>query len=166
MDKKKMCESVCALSDNEIVKRRKPLRGPILCALAGMGLLTVDGWLDGDNWSDWKAALVLIGGAALAVGAGMMLARLLGPDRVPYSTRTGKYLRYEELYFPKQQMREVMRLCAAGDVETLRSMEQSSVPAVVVALYGTDDERLFACQPFEYVELEYRPLGEMTLRRF
>ena len=39
------------------------------------------------------------------------------------------------------------------------------VPAVVVAMYATDDDRLTACQPFEYVELDYRPLGGMTLTR-
>lgn len=165
MDKKEMCERLCVLSNNEIVKRRKPLRGPIVWTVAGAVLLAVNGWLDDDAWGDWKAALVLIGGVALAVGVGLILARTFGAGRVPYSVRTGKYLRYRELYFPKQQMREVMRLCAAGDVGALRSMEQSSVPAVVVALYATDDDRLAACQPFEYIELEYRPLGEMTLVR-
>lgn len=165
MDKKEMCERLCVLSNNEIVKRRKPLRGPIVWTVAGAVLLAVNGWLDDDVWGDLKAVLVLVGGVALAVGVGLMLARTFGAACVPYSVRTGKYLRYRELYFPKQQMREVMRLCAAGDVGALRSMEQSSVPAVVVALYATDDDRLAACQPFEYIELEYRPLGEMTLVR-
>lgn len=164
MDKKEMCERLCVLSDNEIVKRRKPLRGPILWTIAGIALLVANGWMEGDSWSDWKAA-VLIGSVAAAVGIGLTLFRIFGSERVPYSTRTGRYLRYEELYFPKQRMREVMRLCAAGDVAALRSMEQNPVSAVVVALYSTDDERLFACQPFEYVELEYRPLGGMTLTR-
>ncbi len=82
--------------------------------VAGVALLAVNGWLDGDAWSDWKAALVLIGGVALGIGVGMILARTFGPGRVPYSVRSGKYLRYTELYFPKQRMREVVRLCAAG----------------------------------------------------
>ena len=165
MDKNVLCERVCVLSNHEIVKRRKPLRGAIVWTVAGVALLAVNGWLDGDAWSDWKAALVLIGGVALGIGVGMILARTFGPGRVPYSVRSGKYLRYTELYFPKQRMREVVRLCAAGDIGALRSMEQGSVPAVVVAMYATDDDRLTACQPFEYVELEYRPLGGMTLTR-
>ena len=97
MDKNEMCERVCVLSNHEIVKRRKPLRGAIVWTVAGVALLAVNGWLDGDAWSDWKAALVLIGGVALGIGVGMILARTFGPGRVPYSVRSGKYLRYTEL---------------------------------------------------------------------
>ncbi len=166
MNRKEMSEKLYALSDNEVIKRRKPLRTPFGLTLAGGLMLGANVLLDGGSRSDLKAALILIGGILLAVGTGAILVRLLGSGGIPYCPRTGEYLRYEEFYFPKERMREVMRLCSACDVATLRGMEQTSIPAVVVAAYTTSDERLTACQPFEYVELEYRPLSEMTISRF
>lgn len=165
MDKKEMSERLCVLSDNEIVKRRKPLRAPLALMAAGILMLAANALPDGGARGDLKAALMLLGGAALLVGVLSAGLRLAGSGGIPYCPRTGKYLRYEELYFPKERMREVMRLCEAGQIAALRELGQSSVPAVVVAMYSTDDGRLTAYQPFEYVELEYRPLGEMKLSR-
>ena len=165
MNKKEMCERLCALSENEIVKYRKPLVVPLFVTAAGAGMVAANALLPGEEWVDLKSVLLLAGSGLFLAGLVVSLIRLFGSGGVPYSLRTGEYLRYEELYFPKERMREVVRYCSEGDVETLRRMGQASVPAVVVSVYSTKDGAFAACQPFEYVELEYRPLGEMSIRR-
>lgn len=165
MNKKEMCERLCALSENEIVKCRKPLIVPLFVTVAGVGMLAANALLSGERWVDLKSVLLLAGGAMFLAGLAVSLMRLFGSGGVPYSLRTGEYLRYEEFYFPKERMREAVRYCSEGDVEALRRMGHAPVPAVVVSVYSTRDGSFAACQPFEYVELEYRPLGEMSIRR-
>jgi len=165
MNKKEMCERLCALSENEVVKYRKPLAVPLVVAAAGAGMLAVNALLPGGRWVDLKWALAFVGGCLLLVGVVVAFVRLFGSGGVPYRPRTGEYLRYEELYFPKERMREAVRCSSEGNIEALRRMDHAAVPAVVVSVYSTKDGSLVACQPFEYVELEYRPLGDMTLRR-
>lgn len=157
-----MDAAVCALSNNEVVIRRKPLVGPLLTTAAGvLMILTALRLGEGVNESLYLA-LAIAGWSALLLGQGIVLRRCFGGEGLPYMPRTKRYLKYEELYFPKERMREVLDACNSGNVEPLRPLA-GTVPAVVVALYSSEDGRLTACRPFEYVELEYRPLGELKL---
>ena len=51
------------------------------------------------------------------------------------------------------------------DWARLRSIAQSQVPAIRLVAYHTPDEGFVACQAFEYVELEERPLTELHIVR-
>lgn len=164
MNKKEMGMAVCALSENEIVMRRKPIVAPLLLLAAGFFLLLLDVWQGEAMAENLRFALMVFGWMTVIVGAGVVLRRCFGEMGAPYVLRTKSYLRYEEFYFSKKQMREVMDWCARGEVETLRDRAES-VPAVVVALYASRDGAIYACQPFEYVELEYRPLADLRLFR-
>lgn len=165
MDKKQMSEKLCVLSNHEIVLRRKPVGRALAWLILGVLLLGTNALLQGDGVANWKAALVLAGGATLLYGAAVLLVRLFGGEGIPYYPLSRRYVRYTELYFPKEQMREVVRLCEQCDLKGLRKLDPASVPAVVVAIYETPDGEISACQPYEYVDLEYRPLGEMKLVR-
>lgn len=154
--------AVCALSNNEIVIRRKPLMVPLLLLAAGFFILLLSLWLAETLPENLSFGLMVLGWATVIIGAGVVLRRCFGGDGIPYSPRTKSYLRYEELYFPKEALREVVALCAEGKVEELRK-RSSQVPAVVAALFTSKDGSICACQPFEYEELEYRPLAELRL---
>lgn len=162
MDKKKMGMAICALSNGEIVIRRKPLTAPLLLLVAGL-LLLLPPLLGAEAWPEnLSFGITVLAWMAIIVGAGVVLRRCLGDEGLPYLTRAKGYLRYEELYFPKERLSEVVDWCACGEVEKLRA-HAGGVPAVVAALYYSEDGTVCACQPFEYVELEYRPLAELKL---
>lgn len=164
MDKKEMGMALCALSENEIVLRRKPLTAPSLLLAAGIFLLLSALRFANQLPENLAFGLTIAAWTAVIVGAGILLRRCFGGEGVPYSLLTRSYLRYEELYFPKEALHEVVTLCAEGRIEELRK-QASQVPAVVAALYSSEDGRLYACQPFEYMELEYRPLADLRLFR-
>lgn len=165
MDKNIMSEELYVLSNNEVVKRRKPLTQPFILALVGALLLGMNWMIAGEQLGNLQAALVLFGGALFLWGAGVVLYRLISQDGVPYYPASGKYLVYQELCFPKESMNRVLALSCEGKIEELRKLSNGSIPAVVVALYCTPDGELTAWQPFEYVDLEYRPLDDMRLKR-
>ncbi len=164
MDKKEMGMALCALSNNEIVIRRKPLTAPLLLLAAGFFLLALALWQGEAMAENLSFGFTVLGWGAIIAGAGVVLRRCFGDEGAPYELRTKSYLRYEELYFPKEQMREVMGWCARGEVEKLRE-QAGGVPAVVAVLYTSKDGSICACRPFEYVELEYRPLADLRLFR-
>ena len=160
-----MCERLCALSNNEIVKRRKPLTNPLMAVAAGSVVMLLHAWLSASLHESLALMLVVLGWSLLLIGGGLALVRLFAGEGVPYCPRTKRYLKCEELYFPKERMREVLRLSSEGDFEGLRALASGTVPAVVAVLYFTEDGRIGASQCYEYVELEYRPLEEMHFFR-
>lgn len=158
MDKNKICEELYALPGNRIVKRRKPILIPLLLMLTGAALLLVNALLVDAEAVNLKSALVFLGGATLLTATLMMALRLFGGDGIPFCPACGKYLLYEELYFDRSKLREVMTRSETVDVKGLRQMESQSVPMLAVTIFRTPDDSFAACQVFEYVELEYRPL--------
>lgn len=157
-----MDAAICALSNNEVVIRRKPLMMPLLATALGLLMILISLWL-GERVNESLTLMFAVAGwTTLFVGLGVLLRRCFGGEGLPYMPRTKRYLKYEELYFPKEAMREVVDSCQKGVIEQMRP-RAGSVPAVVVALYSSEDGRLMACRPFEYVGLEYRPLGELKL---
>ncbi len=160
-----MSEELSVLSNHEIINRRKPLSSPFLLALLGALLLGGNWMIEGLNLENLQAALLLIGGLLFLWGAGVALWRIFSDEGAPYYPASGKYLRYEELCFRKELLSEVVACCKSGDLKHLRALSDTSVPAVVVAIYATPDGELTAWQPFNYVDLEYRPLDRMRLER-
>ena len=92
-----------------------------------------------------------------------MLARLFGDQGQPCLGEKGEALKITELSFARMQMRDVMAAIDSGDIDALLALPESQVAAVTVALCRTSDGRFAVCQPFEYVELEYRPLGKVKI---
>lgn len=158
MDKNMICEELYALPGDRVVKLRKPVWKPMLLALAGAALLIFNATLTGGDQTNLKSALVFAGGVSLLTGLVMVCLRFFGGGGVPYVPASKAYVRYEELYFDRSKLREVMSRAEAVDVEGLMKMETQSVPMVAVTIFHTPDNSFAACQVFEYVELEYRPL--------
>lgn len=157
MNKYKICEELYALPGNRIIKLRKPVRIPLLLAAAGAVLLIVNATVAGES-ANVKSALVFAGGVLLVTGLAVCCMRLFGGDGAPYSPAARAFLRYEERYFDRSKLPEVIRLAEAVDVEGLLAMESQTVPVVAVAIFRAPDNSFAACQVYEYVELEYRPL--------
>ena len=72
---------------------------------------------------------------------------------------------WSERYYPKSAASAVADCLTRHDWARLRSIAQSQVPAIRLVAYHTPDEGFVACQAFEYVELEERPLTELHIVR-
>ena len=158
MNKNQMAELLYALPDGVVVKGRKSKVVPLCLTLAGVVLLVVNGLLPATaGYEDLKSALVLFGGVIFATGVLLLLVRLFGDSGVP--------LVWSERYYPKSAASAVADCLTRHDWARLRSIAQSQVPAIRLVAYHTPDEGFVACQAFEYVELEERPLTELHIVR-
>ena len=72
---------------------------------------------------------------------------------------------WSERSYPKSAASAVADCLTRHDWARLRSIAQSQVPAIRLVAYHTPDEGFVACQAFEYVELEERPLTELHIVR-
>ncbi len=165
MDKNIMGSQLCALSNNEIVKRRRPVLGPIALSIAGIVVLVATTlWLNPEAES-LKIGLLLLGWSCVFVGGIVTALRSFDSEGMPYDLKTGCYLKPLELNFQREQLSKVHYCCQKGDVMGLKSLSQTSGAAIIVALYTAADDRWWAYQSFEYVDLEYRPLEELKFCR-
>ena len=67
--------------------------------------------------------------------------------------------------FDESRRRQVLEAVAAGDAGALLAIPRRTVSSVSVLFYSTPDGSFVAMQPFEYVDLEYRPLGDIKVVR-
>ncbi len=164
MDKTIFCEALYALPDNIIVKRRKSVVAPVISIALG-ALIVVTGYTlpTGGSTTDWHSTLLLSGAVVCIVGLVMLLGRLFGGEGRPCLGEAGEPLKITELSFARMQIRDVMAAIDGGDIDALLTLPQSQVAAVTVALCRTSDGKFAVCQPFEYVELEYRPLRDVKI---
>ncbi len=166
MDKTIFCEALYALPDNIIVKRRKSVVKPVVAIALG-ALVVVSGYSipEGSAVADWHSSLLLAGAVIAIVGFVMLLGRVFGGEGRPCLGEIGEPLKITELSFARNQMHDIMAAIDNGDIEALLSIPESRVATVTVALCRTSDGHFAVCQPFEYVELEYRPLREVKILR-
>lgn len=164
MNKSRMAELLYALPGGVVVKGRKSIVMPLLLTLAGVALLVVNGLLPlTAGYDNLKSALVLFGGVSLAAGGGLLLVRLFGGSGVPLYGERQVPLIWSERYYPRSAASAVADALARHDWNRLRVMAQSDVPAIRLVAYHTPDDGFMACQAFEYVELEERPLTELQI---
>lgn len=158
-------EALYALPDVEIIPRRKPLVIPLLLILAGLAILVINALLDSTaETSNLKSALVLFGIVITLIGGVIMFIRLSGSDDTPYHTGDKCYLNRKELKFNKDKRTYIAALIEKADFATLNSMKQDGVSAITVIMYSSPKSGFCACQGFEYVELERRPICKLTYR--
>ena len=166
MNKNQMAELLYALPDGVVVKGRKSKVVPLCLTLAGVVLLVVNGLLPATaGYEDLKSALVLFGGVIFATGVLLLLVRLFGDSGVPLYGENRVPLVWSERYYPKSAASAVADCLTRHDWARLRSIAQSQVPAIRLVAYHTPDEGFVACQAFEYVELEERPLTKLHIVR-
>ena len=85
--------------------------------------------------------------------------------RTGSSSKDANRKSYPFVYYPKPAASAVADCLTRHDWARLRSIAQSQVPAIRLVAYHTPDEGFVACQAFEYVELEERPLTELHIVR-
>ncbi len=164
MSKYDMREALCALPDGVVIERRKTVAVPLLLLVAGAAMLVVNGLTAGSaENADMKSALVLFGIVSVLAGGIATVVRLCGAGGAPYHSVDKCFLRREELKFDKERAAEVADAVRRGDFEALRAIPQGGVSAVTAVLYSSEASGFTACRAFEYVELEMRPICEMTV---
>lgn len=163
MDKTKICEALYALPGEVVVRRRKSLAVPAVVLLAGAAMIVANEVYAAALTNNVSSALVFAGGILALAGLVLLAARVFGSEGAPYYRGGRCFLRYDACCFGRSERDEVMRRVAAGDVRHLLEMPRSRVPAVTVAVYRTPDNRFAAMQAFEYADLEYKPLTDLTI---
>lgn len=159
-------KALYALPDVNIVARRKPLTIPLVLLFVGMVLFAINPLIDSTiQMSSLKSAIILFGAVLVVVGILMTLFRLMGDSYVPFHVDDKCYLQREELRFEKNKSSYIIDLILKEDFITLRSLKQDGVSAVTVVIYSSPISGFCACQAFEYVELEQRPLCKMTYKK-
>lgn len=158
MNKIDFCEALYASSEGIVVCRRKSLFVPVLLILAG-ALLFALGSLLGERSElvDLCSSLVMAGIVVAVAGAVWMLFRLAGEGE-PYHKQKRAFLRGEVMAFDRAQRAKLMEAIEGGDYEALKRIPRREVSALAVMIYALSDGSFVAVQPFEYAELEYRPL--------
>ncbi|MBR6661716.1 MAG: hypothetical protein IKL34_00605 [Alistipes sp.] len=165
MPKNDICEALYALPDVKIIKRRKPLTTPILLLIAGFALIAINSVINSTiETSNIKSALVLAAALLVIVGIVVIMIRISGNDDVPYHVDDKCYLQRKELRFEKNKRAYIAQLINKADFATLLSLKQDGVSAVTVSVYSSPKSGFCACQAFEYVELERRPIGKMVYK--
>lgn len=162
MNKLKFYEALYT-SCSYIVARRKSIVLPILVIISGIVLpLLSMMFLKGSGFEDINSVLVLLG-IALAVGGGIwLLGRLTGRGE-PYHTEKGLYLDARTLAFDRSRRSKVLKAIGSKDLDALLAIPTCDVSALCVLIVTLPDNTFAAAQVFEYAELEYRELGNVTI---
>lgn len=164
MNKNQMAELLYALPDGVVVRGRKSLLLPSLLIVTGVVLLIANGLLPATSgYEDLKSALVLFGGVIFVGGVLSLIVRLFGGSGMPLYGEKRLPLIWSERYYSKSAAAAVASCLTRHDWAQLRSIAQSNVPSVRLVAYHTPDDGFMACQAFEYVELEERPLTELQI---
>ena len=162
MSNKNIYEAIYALPDVNISRRRKPLNVPIALLFLGFALFALNAFIESSvEMSNLKSAIVLLAAVLFLAGGILLLVRLNGSSGVPYHEDDGCYLRCEELKFNKDKRAYIATLIDKADFASLRLVKQDGVSAVTVVAYSSPKSGFYACQAFEYVELELRPICDM-----
>lgn len=165
MSKYDMREMIYAQADGAIVPRQKSIVWPVAMTVVGAGLLVLNGMIEATVQNgNLKSALLLFGAVFAIAGIVIVVVRLSGASKAPYCVKDRCFLVKKELKFTKEQKNIVVDLLRKGDFVTLRSIGQSDVSALVVMEYSSPKSRVVACQAFEYVELELRPISDLMLK--
>lgn len=157
-------EALYALPGGVIECRRKSITAPLAILVAGLALIVINSFIDGSlDMANLKSALVLFGAVFAMVGGAMLFARLAGHSTAPYHKMDRCFLHREELKFNKEQKSVVMDLLNRKDFSNLRKIPSDGISAVIVVIFTSPKSGFTAAQAFEYIELELRPAGDLTV---
>lgn len=165
MSRYNMSEMLYAVADGAVVPRRKSIVLPLFAMIFGVALLVVNVMLDtsADN-GNLRAALLLFGAIFALTGGALLLFRLLGMSRAPYCVKDACFLNKSLFKFSKEDKNIVVDLVRKGDFDGLHNLPKSEVSALIVVEYSSPKSALRACQVFEYIELELRPVSDLVLK--
>ena len=165
MSKYDMREMIYAQTEGAIIPRRRSVVMPVMVLVAGVVLLVLTAMIDStvEN-GNLRSALMHFGAIFAVAGLVMLVSRLSGASRAPYCVKDVCFLDKKELKFAKEQKNIIIDLLRKGDFTTLRNLKQNDVSALVVTEYSSPKSRVVACQAFEYLELELRPVSDLVLK--
>ena len=165
MNTKRFCETLYASCDGVIMPRRKSLLIPVLLLIAGIGLPFLGGLLEDNTTADTlHSALVICGIGIALVGAVLLLGRSTGEGE-PYHLERRCFLRSQTRNYENELRSEVLYALDKGDYKALLAIPTSEVSGFTVLIYALPDETFAAAQAYEYTELEYRPLGSVSIMK-
>lgn len=162
MNKTKFHEALYA-SCNDVIAHRKSVVLPLIIIIVGIALSLISTLLlKGIELEDISSSLILAGIALIVIGGIWMVGRLVGKGE-PYDTKQGKFLVTRTLSFDRSRRSEVLNAIGSGDVARLLAIPTCNVSALCVMISHLPDNSLAVAQAFEYAELEYKELCQVTI---
>lgn len=157
-------EALCASSDGVVVCRHKSMAIPAAMFLLGAALVAASYAAGAMIPSGVLSVLGFAGGVLIFAGGVMALKRVYGAGE-PFHTGEGGFLKVEKLRFAKERSADVARLVREGDFDGLRAISHDGVASVTATIFTSPAGTFRACQAFEYIELEMRPISELKIVR-
>lgn len=162
MNKTKFHEALYA-SCNDVIAHRKSVVLPLITIIAGIVLTLISTLLlKGIELEDISSSLILAGIALIVIGGIWTIGRLVGKGE-PYNTKQGKFLVTRTLSFDRSRRSDVLNAIGSGDIDRLLSIPTCNVSALCVMISHLPDNSFAAAQAFEYAELEYKELCQVTI---
>ena len=161
---KNIYEALYASSDGVVVPRHKSAALPAAMLFIGGILVAATFLTELSLPSRLLSTIGLVGGELIFAGAISLLVRIYGAGR-PFHTGEGRFLKVEELRFAKDKSAEVARLVREGDFDALRALRHDGVSAVTATLFTSPAGTFRACQAFEFIDLEMRPICDLKIVR-
>ena len=158
-----ICEALYALPGGVVEPHRRPIVKPLAIAILGIVLLAIDIVAVAEE-SDALGMMLIVSGFVMACcGAVVSLVRLCGDDRVPYHIPSRSYMSRTERYYHRDQLFFIEAALARGDRAAIDAMPTSNVAMVTLVGYHAADDSLDAYALYEYVDMEYRIIGDVRI---
>lgn len=158
-----ICEALYALPGGVVEPRRRPIVKPLAIAILGIVLLAIDIVAVAEE-SDALSMMLIVSGIVLACyGAVVSIVRLCGDDRVPYHIPSRSYMSRTERYYHRDQLLFIEAALARGDRAAIDAMPTSNVAMITLVGYHAADDSLYAYALYEYVDMEYRIIGDVRV---
>lgn len=160
MYKHNICEALYALPSGRVVARRRTVIKPVSIVLLGIALLLIDHFAVEQRGEALSLSLILAGITLLIYGIARFFVTLTSKESIPYDSTRSSYLRYRERYYDRSLLAALCQAIDSGDTKALELMPTTNVSAILLAQYRSGDGSIEAYAIYEYVEEEYRAVGE------
>lgn len=158
-----ICKALCALPGDGVELRRRPITTPLAIMFIGVVLLIINIVAIDDKSSALSMLLLIIGISMFGYGGIVSIMRRTSDLRVPYLSTTKRYMDYRERYYDRSQLETLQHYIAVGDESKLEDISTSNVSAIILAEYRASDNSIVAYALYEYVDFDYRLIGDVKI---
>ncbi len=149
MISKDLCEALYALPGGVVTPRRQPIVKPLVVALLGVVLLTIDGLVVEDKSGALSMTLMVLGITMTMFGALTAIMRAFSDKRVPYHNTSG-YMHYSERYYDRMYRAELLDAIASGNAAQINAIKTTNISAITLAEFRSKDGSVVAYAIYEY----------------
>ena len=158
-----ICKALCALPGDGVELRRRPITTPLAIMFIGVVLLIINIVAIDDKSSALSMLLLITGISMFGYGGIVSIMRRTSDLRVPYLSTTKRYMDYRERSYDRSQLETLQHYIAVGNESKLEEVPTSNISALVLAEYRANDNSIVAYALYEYVDFDYRLIGDVKI---